>query len=161
MKIHLLREQEPVAEPNHKQRARARALEALKVMNARWPEVFPAEVNKVVPLAIGIHFDLNPALADEFSPKEVSHALGLWVSTTAYLTAIAARRERRQLDGTPAGKPTEEHVQVARLRLHEIKVKRKEAKQAKQVKEEEPVVKRTRPVLSLRREAAETRRSER
>jgi ProP effector len=95
--------------PNRGNRRRAAALAALAVFRARYPAVF----GKPVPLAIGVFAELVAIFAEEMAVDEISLALVLWTRRRGYQRALAAGGERRRLDGTPAGRVSDEHRALA------------------------------------------------
>jgi sRNA-binding protein len=81
----------------------------------RFPEVFG---RPDVPLAIGIHRQIRAVIRHGRKTREA--VLHHWTHTPAYLAAIAAGVQRRSLDGSLAGEPTDAERASAGERLRAI-----------------------------------------
>jgi sRNA-binding protein len=67
------------------------------------------------PLAIGIHRQIFEVMGDDLDRRALPHFLRVWVRRFDYLDAIAHGEMRLNLDGSPAGLPTEdEQLHAAR-----------------------------------------------
>ncbi len=85
------------------QRRQERGRKVRAEFRRRWPAAF----TRPVPLAIGAD-KLIRAEMPELTAMHFREVLGAWLYSVAYLRAVAAGVERRNLDGTPAGVPDEE-----------------------------------------------------
>ena len=86
----------------------------LAELRERYPKTFHTNPAVVVPLAVKIHKKL---VAAGYNRQAVAEALGLYVSSPAYLAALAAGTRRIDLGGEPAGEVTEAHRQFAREQM--------------------------------------------
>lgn len=105
---------------------------------ARFPACFAARDDEAhKPLKIGIFHDISARVPD-LAPHAVRLALGAYVRRTAYQCALAAgRKPRIDLDGTPVGPVSDEHMQCARKWLCQWRAPR-DSKQAAPPAEAEP-----------------------
>ncbi len=91
-----------------KQRHVRRFRTDLAGLRQRWPDLFTTPL----PLAVGVKSQIRAAMP-ELPSARLGDALHYWTHSNAYLMAVAARVERRNLDGTPAGVPDEEQRALA------------------------------------------------
>jgi len=70
------------------------------------------------PLALGIHKAVK-ARMPELDAAQLRIAMRIHTSSTRYLKALLATRERFDLDGNPAGEVTDEQREVANTTLRE------------------------------------------
>lgn len=82
-------------------------------------EMFPAGFTEPpVPLAVGLRQQLRAAIPPLATERKLRRAITWWCHSPAYLEAVAAGQERRNIDGTPSGDyPSAEHIAHARKRL--------------------------------------------
>ncbi len=130
-------------ETSNRNRAKNRAANqaALQLLFDTYPEVFSRE--NVRPLKIGIQEDL---IADEkLARNRIKRALASYVRNPHYLRSLQAGADRIGLDGSAAGKVSEEEAAHAQEKLKQIREQRKERQkderakqkqQAEQVKEQ-------------------------
>ena len=81
-------------------------------LGRRWPELFTTPR----PLALGTGQRIS-AQWPEMPWAELIHVLRFWTNSPSYLQVVAAGMERRNLDGSPGGVPTEEQQAFARETL--------------------------------------------
>ena len=87
------------------------------------------------PIKIGIHHDINAALAGTVTPDELSLALRLYCSNICYQYALTRTAVRIDLEGAPSGTVTETDVAQATksITAHKARlVARKAAREAAQ-----------------------------
>ena len=86
---------------------------------ARLAELFPAVFGAggPKPLKLRIQVDIQQRAPDVFTKKALSLFLQRYTTSTAYLKALAVATERTDLDGQPAGAPSDEHRQAALAEL--------------------------------------------
>ncbi|NPD69007.1 ProQ/FinO family protein (plasmid) [Lichenicola cladoniae] len=95
---------------------RKRSRQVDKVMRRllrHWPAVF----TDPVPLAIGVTVQIRAGMGKGVTTTAIRRAVHRWVTSVGYLSALAGGEERRNLDGSPAGVPSQEHRQRARQQL--------------------------------------------
>lgn len=95
---------------------RKRSRQVDKVMRRlarRWPAVF----TDPVPLAIGVTGQIRAGMGKGVTTTSIKRAVHRWVTSVGYLSALAGGEERRNLDGSPAGAPSQEHRQRAQQQL--------------------------------------------
>jgi sRNA-binding protein len=80
-----------------------------------FPETFSTPP---VPLAVGIRRQIVEVACDDvFTWEDVAAVLRLWTRRQDYIEAIARGEPRRNLDGSLAGEPHEQHRQFAAKKL--------------------------------------------
>ncbi len=82
--------------------------EGLAELRQHWPDLFTT----LVPLAVGVGLQIR-AVLPEMPYAQFRLVLRHWTQGTAYLQAVAAGMERRNLDGSPAGTPAEDQETFA------------------------------------------------
>ena len=101
------------------------AEEVAELLFERFPEALIRESRERKPLAVGIHVALNEAVGDDFHKLEIQRFLANYAHSLGYLHAIADRRPRVALDGSPTGEEiTEDMVRDARAEIDKIQEKR-------------------------------------
>ena len=130
-------DEQPSKKEQHRQQQRERIGEARLWLGKRFPAVFG---EGGVPLAIGAHQQAHDAAADD--PEAPPHwaiqvAIRRWVSHPRYLEGLAAKRTRRNLDGSEAGEVTDEQAKhaVKQLQAHRKKQATKRKQQGGQTKQ--------------------------
>lgn len=130
-------------ETSNRNRAKNRAANqaALQLLFDTYPEVFSRD--NVRPLKIGIQEDL---IADEkLARNRIKRALASYVRNPHYLRSLQAGADRVGLDGSAAGKVSDEEAAHAQEKLKQIREQRRERQkderakqkqQAEQVKEQ-------------------------
>lgn len=83
-------------------------------LRERYSKAFATDPGAVMPLMLRVHKKLIRA---GYDPKAVSAALREYISTPAYLEALAAGKPRIDLDGEPVGFVSEKHQADARTWL--------------------------------------------
>jgi sRNA-binding protein len=102
----------------------ARANKLLAVLRERWPLAF---CEPRMPFVIGIAEEIRALLGDEASKATLNLAMHHWTRRPDYIAALARGEMRANLDGSPAGEPTEDERQIAAQRLREIEAREAEA----------------------------------
>jgi ProP effector len=83
---------------------------ALVLLCELFPKAFVRYEARRRPLKIGIHRDLQVALADAITDIELGCALRLYVANRVYRSRLVAGAARIDLDGNPAGTVSAEHA---------------------------------------------------
>jgi ProP effector len=113
----------------NKQRLTA-ALALVGVLAERFPAAFAVNPCYRQPLKLGIHNDILAQLGETITPRDLSVALRIYVSTSKYLKALVAGANRIDLNGMPVGTVTAEHADIAKVqytrRCEKQKVKQKQ-----------------------------------
>ncbi len=86
--------------------------EGMAALREHWPELFTTPV----PLAVGVGPQIREALPG-MPYAQFRMVLRQWTQGTAYLLAVATGVERRNLDGSPAGRPMEDQQAFAQEAL--------------------------------------------
>ena len=114
-------QQNPTAQPSTqqavqgKQPSRARKTHpVLERLFELYPALFGA---RFLPLKLGVFEDLLAAHGDEFKREDLKIALGLHARSTRYLEAVAAGKQRHDLNGVPVEPVAPEHVHHAILEV--------------------------------------------
>ncbi len=84
----------------------------MATLREHWPDLFTT----LVPLAVGVGAQIREALPEMPYPQ-FRLVLRHWTQSPAYLLAVAAGVERRNLDGSPAGVPAEDQQDFAQEAL--------------------------------------------
>lgn len=79
-----------------------------------YPKMFGA---RFLPLKLGVFQDLLALHPDEFKREDLKIALGLHARSTRYLEAVAAGKQRHDLNGVPVEPVAPEHVHHAILEV--------------------------------------------
>ena len=98
--------------------ARERIRTTLMLLSEKFPKAFNGRRQ---PLKLGIHRDVEAALADAATVTAIKQALHFYVTNQGYIEAIKAGASRIDLDGNPAGVVTTEEAHDAMVRLQRIK----------------------------------------
>ena len=93
-----------------------RAYEVLRYFIKVFPKLFSVKDPK--PLALGVHKDIFERVEKEgITKKEISKALGRYITRKAYFQCVIEGGDRYDLDGNKTGKVGEEHIEEARKKL--------------------------------------------
>lgn len=109
------------SQPSRKERDVQQQRALLLLLQQRWPQLFPTDVRRRTPLAVGIHQELIAALPD-VKPWRIRQLLGWWQwsGQGAYWRALLRGGPRYRLDGTPSGEVTVQEQEHARQQLAAI-----------------------------------------
>ena len=106
--------------PGKPRRRKGRAVAARKInpvlerLFELYPKLFGA---RFLPLKLGVFEDLLAPHADEFKREDLKIALGLHARSTRYLEAVAAGKQRHDLNGVAVEPVAPEHVHHAILEV--------------------------------------------
>lgn len=87
-----------------------RALAILESLAARWPNTFFMFEGRRRPLKIGIRDEIQAALGDTVTPRDLGFALQVYCTNPRYRSRLVAGATRIDLGGGPAGIVTETEV---------------------------------------------------
>jgi sRNA-binding protein len=110
-----------------KQRRHLEAQTTIELLAATYPTCFAVLENRRKPIAVGIHLELQQALGEAITPRELGYALRLYTGNQGYLQRMVVGAWRIGLDGQQRGTVTEQEAQTARttLQCREEKLKRR------------------------------------
>ena len=118
---------EPLAAPSTKPAGGRSAVQpVLEQLFSLYPQLFGAEF---LPLKLGVFQELLAAHPEQFERESLKAALGVHTRSTRYLQAVAAGKQRHDLQGVAVEAVAPEHVHFALLELFRRRFARARADQ--------------------------------